>query len=138
MKTFAKDLNQALKTSFPTGPNPHTAVYVLLLRWAEDDLGVQFESSALRKVFETQFRFDVEEWQIPSLNSTRALQKKLYGFQDAHQSETELLIVYYGGHAKADSRRRRVLSRRKETRPFRKSIANHVYSHRQPNSRFLN
>ena len=62
LETFAKDLNQALKTLFPAGHNPHTAVYVLLLRWAEDDLGVEIESSTLRKVFETQFRFDVEEW----------------------------------------------------------------------------
>ena len=107
LETFAEDLNQALKTSFPPGPNYYTAVHVLLLRWADDDLGIQSEISALRSVFETRFHFDVEEWQIPSLNPTRALQKKLYGFQDAHQSETELLIVYYGGHAKSDSRRGR-------------------------------
>ena len=107
LEVFAEDLNQALKTSFPSGPNHYTAVHVLLLRWAEDDLGIQSEISALHSVFEIQFHFDVEEWQIPSLNPTRALQKKLYGFQDDHQSETELLIVYYGGHAKSDSRRGR-------------------------------
>ena len=107
LELFAEDLNQALKTSFPSGPNPYTAVHVLLLRWTEDDLGVEVEISALRKTFETGFHFDVEEWQIPSLNSTRALQKKLYNFQEVHQSETELLLVYYGGHAKADSRRGR-------------------------------
>lgn len=107
LETFAEDFNQALKTSFPSGPNLYTAVHVLLLRWIEDDLGVQIEMSALRRVFEALFHFDVEEWQIPSLNPTRALQKKLYGFQNAHQSETELLIVYYAGHAKADSRRGR-------------------------------
>lgn len=107
LEIFAEDLNQALKTSFPSGPDPYTAVHVLLLRWTEDDLGVQVEISALCRVFEIRFHFDVEEWQIPSLNPTRALQKKLYGFQDAHQSETELLIVYYGGHAKADPRRGR-------------------------------
>ena len=107
LETFAEDLNQALKTSFPSDPNHYTAVHVLLLRWADDDLGVQSEISALYSVFETQFHFDVEEWQIPSLNPTRALQEKLYGFQYAHQSETELLIVYYGGHGKSDSRRGR-------------------------------
>ena len=107
LETFAEDLNQALKASFPSNPNPYTSVHVLLLRWTEDDLGVQTEISALRRVFESRFHFDVEEWQIPGVNSTRALQKKLYGFQDAHQNQTELLIVYYGGHAKADSRRGR-------------------------------
>lgn len=107
LETFAQDLNQALKTSFPSGPNPYTAVHVLLFRWTEDDLGVQSEISALHRVFATRFHFNVEEWQIPSFNPTRALQKKLYGFQDAHQNETELLIIYYGGHAKADTRRGR-------------------------------
>ena len=107
LEIFAEDLNQALKTSFPSGPNYYTAVHVLLLRWADDDLGVQSEISALHNVFQTQFHFEVEEWQIPSLNPTRALQKKLYDFQNDHQSETELLIVYYGGHAKSDSRRGR-------------------------------
>ena len=107
LETFADDLNKALNTSFPSGPNPYTSVHVLLFRWTADDLGVNLEVSALRKVFETRFHFDVEEWQIPSVNPTRALQRKLYDFQDAHQSETELLIVYYGGHAKADFRRGR-------------------------------
>ncbi|KAL8885212.1 MAG: hypothetical protein Q9215_006898 [Flavoplaca cf. flavocitrina] len=41
------------------------------------------------------------------MNSTRALQTKLYDFQNTHQSEDELLIVYYGGHADADRRRGR-------------------------------
>ena len=107
LETFAQDLNQALQTSFPSKLNPYTSVHVLLLRWAEDDLGVQTEISALREVFETRFHFDVEEWQIPSVNSMRILQKKLYGFQEAHQDQKELLIVYYGGHAKADHRRGR-------------------------------
>ena len=107
LETFAEDLDQALKNSFPSGPSPYTAVHALLLRWTEDDLGVGVEIFALRRLFETRFHFHVEEWHIPSVNSTRALQKKLYVFQDAHQSETELLIVYYGGHGKADPRRGR-------------------------------
>ena len=107
LDTFVEDLDQALRTSFPPRLNPYTSVHVLLLRWIEDDLGVQIEISALRDVFESQFHFDVEEWQIPSVNSLRVLQKKLYDFQDAHQNQTELLIVYYGGHAKADVRRGR-------------------------------
>ena len=67
-----------------------------MLRWKEDDLGVQSEITQLREVFDRQFRFQTEEWYIPSRpNPTRALQSKLYSFQDSHQSERELLIVYY-------------------------------------------
>lgn len=53
-------------------------------------------------------RFTTEEFKIPSKpNPTRALQDKLYAFQNAHQDENELLIVYYAGHGEADSRRGR-------------------------------
>lgn len=83
-------------------------MYVLLLRWTDDDLKVQDELTRLKNVFEYQFGFTTEQWDIPSLNPTRALQTKLYDFQDAHQSEDELLIVYYGGHGHADRRGRSI------------------------------
>lgn len=110
LEDFANDLNQALKNSFPAPRNsyPYTAVYVLLLRWTDDDLMVQSEVSSLRNVLERQFSFNVEEWRIPGRGAYRALQEKVYGFQNAHQSESELLIVYYGGHGEADRRGRSI------------------------------
>lgn len=100
------DLDQALKNSFPRTTGPCTSVHVLLLRWIDDDLQVQREINDLRCVFRERFHFEVEQWDIPNTNSTRELQDKLYAFQKAHQSELELLIVYYGGHGKfsADGR----------------------------------
>lgn len=80
---------------------------LLLLRWSEDDLDVQDELTRLKNLFQSQFRFAAEQWDIPSHNPTRALQTKLYDFQNAHQTENELLIVYYGGHGGADRRRGR-------------------------------
>jgi hypothetical protein len=73
-------------------------VTVLLLKWIDDDLNIQIELDRLRDVFDFQFKFATEQWSISSTNPTRALQAKLYDFQEAHQSESELLIVYYGGH----------------------------------------
>lgn len=108
LREFANDLNQALQGSFPRSAHPYTAVHVLLLRWADDDLQVQSEIERLRRVFDRQFHFDIEEWQIPSSNPTRALQYKLFELQHAHQSESELLIVYYGGHGAADRRGRSI------------------------------
>ncbi|KAL8958678.1 MAG: hypothetical protein Q9193_004313 [Seirophora villosa] len=104
---FTEDLQKAISSSFPRKATPYTSVHVLLLRWAEDDLNVLDELTTLKRVFENQFRFATEQWDIPSQNSTRALQTKLYNFQDAHQNENELLIVYYGGHGDADRRRGR-------------------------------
>lgn len=93
---FSEDLQKAIQTSFPRPAHPYTAVTVLLLRWTDDDLNVQVEIDRLKNVFDLQFKFTTEQWNIPSKNSTRALQGKLFGFQEAHQSESELLIVYYG------------------------------------------
>ncbi|KAI4134407.1 MAG: hypothetical protein LQ341_006025, partial [Variospora aurantia] len=107
LEVFTSDLREAIYTSFPRRTTPYTSVHVLLLRWAEDDLNVLEELTILKWVFENQFRFATEQWDIPSQNSTRALQSKLYDFQDAHQDENELLIVYYGGHGDADRRRGR-------------------------------
>lgn len=84
---------------------------MLLLRWAEDDLNVQTELTSLKHIFEDQYRFATEQWDIPgqdSTQATRALQKKLYDFQDSHQCEDELLIVYYGGHGEPDRRGRSI------------------------------
>ena len=111
LKVFTDDLKQALKGSFPRSAHPYTAVYVLLLRWADDDLRVQSEIDQLRIVFDRRFHFETEEWQIPSSNPTRSLQNKLFHLQDAHQSESELLIVYYAGHGEADPRRGRSIWR---------------------------
>lgn len=102
LETFTNDLRQAIDSSYPQEQYPYSAVYVLLLQWAEDDLHIHLEADMLRKVFDRQFGFQTENWQIPSQNSSRALQKKIYDFQDAHQSSTELLILYYGGRAETD------------------------------------
>ena len=113
LETFASELDTALKTSFPSKSQPHmyTGVHVLLLRWLEDDLQIHREITMLESVFANQFHFRVEQWQIPSSNPTRALQTKLYSFREAHQNEEELLVVYYGGHSEADSRRGRSIWR---------------------------
>ncbi|KAL8915002.1 MAG: hypothetical protein Q9171_000442 [Xanthocarpia ochracea] len=107
LEVFSQDLQKAIANSFPRPSTLFTSVHVLLLRWVEDDLNVQEELTALKAVFDNQYGFATEQWNIPSQNSTRALQSKLYDFQNCHQSEDELLIVYYGGHGDADRRRGR-------------------------------
>ncbi len=112
LEVFTQDLKRALDGTFPRDAYPYSSVNVLLLSWEADDLDVASEISQLRRVFEWHFRFKAEEWRIPSgPNPTRALQDKLYAFQDAHQSEQELLIVYYAGHGEADPRRGRSIWR---------------------------
>ena len=104
LEVFTNDLNDALKGAFPqrTPVHPYTGVHALLLRWEDDDLDVQREITLLSQTLTGCLNFEVEEWHIPSKNSTRALQAKLYHFQEFHQKEDELLIVYYGGHSDYD------------------------------------
>ncbi|KAL8924219.1 MAG: hypothetical protein Q9208_004183 [Pyrenodesmia sp. 3 TL-2023] len=108
IEVFSQDLQKAITNSFPRPKTSYVSVNVLLLRWTEDDLKVQSELTALKTVFENQYNFVVEQWHIPSTNSTRALQTKLYDFQNFHQGEDELLIVYYAGHGDPDRRGRSI------------------------------
>lgn len=104
LAAFAGDLQQALNDTFPRDLSPYTGVYVLLLRWEEDDLKVQNDINVLRKVCEGKFHYDVWEWHLPSIESpTLALQDRLYAFLSAHRDKNELVIVYYGGHGVASS-----------------------------------
>ena len=107
LKTFVHDLAGSLTYSFPAKDCSYPAVYVVLLRWVEDNLGVQSEINKLRRVFENQFHFNVEEWYIPTSNPYEFLEDKIFHFKKDHQNESELLIFYYGGHAGEDLRRGR-------------------------------
>jgi hypothetical protein len=72
-------------------------VYVLLLRWKEDDLNVDIELKCLAKVFQA-YKFTTETFLIPSMNSQRELTKRVVSFLEHYDREDELLVVYYGGH----------------------------------------
>ena len=78
---------------------------MLFLRW-EDDVfiepgvnnGVQGEIDNLERVFKRDYGFQTSLYLIPSQNSQRCLQKRIYLLQEEHDRREELLVVYYGGH----------------------------------------
>ena len=76
----------------------YNRVYVLLLQWAADDLGVFEELDRLRSVFESSFHFTTEKWLIPSIDPEEELARKLMTFKRGKLS-TDLAILYYAGHA---------------------------------------
>ena len=105
LDVFVQDLQKAIKGAFPRKglPYPYTSVHALLVRWEDDDMGIDREIEKLASALRCFLNFEVEEdWTIPKENPQRALRQKLYTFQDAHQSEDELLIFYYGGHGRQD------------------------------------
>lgn len=76
----------------------YAAVYVLLLSWKHDDLGVDIEIDKLAVVFGEAYGFQVERFLIPNEEPDEALAESLKGFVRRYQNPRSLLIVYYGGH----------------------------------------
>jgi len=70
-----------------------------MIRWAQDDLGVARELNALASVFEGQYGFNVETWQIPANEkSHNSLMQKALDFLDEYDSTDNFFILYYAGH----------------------------------------
>ena len=99
VETFGKILTNAALNAFPNKQKPtrYKQVHALLLWWVADRLGVQSEIQELQDVFSRLYRFNTEEWQIPSDRAHNALALRLMQFLE-HEHEDHLLIVYYGGH----------------------------------------
>ncbi|KAL8748199.1 MAG: hypothetical protein Q9190_000018 [Brigantiaea leucoxantha] len=76
VETFGKILTNAALNAFPNKQKPP--------RYKQD-------------VFSRLYRFNTEEWQIPSDRAHNALALRLMQFLE-HEHEDHLLIVYYGGH----------------------------------------
>ena len=92
-------LTSAASAAFPTRrESRYQEVYVLLLNWEEDELGVNGELSKLQSVLRNLYNFYTEEWKIPSHRSHDSLAKKVTTFVEDYEGKDNLLIVYYGGH----------------------------------------
>ena len=106
-KDFMETANKAMTKAYPVhqrSRNPR--VGVLLLSFEEDDLGVAAEIAPLQEVFEKNYRYESEAWQIPSRSPLARLSSKLHEFREKYCDDNRepydalpLLIVYYGGHA---------------------------------------
>ena len=93
--------NQALPSR---GPTRYKEVKVLLVRWEEDDLDVDWELQDLSKVLGA-YGFDTETWLIPTDSAHLKMMQKASDFIRAFGGENTLFIVYYGGHAYVNSAR---------------------------------
>jgi len=86
--------------SIPKTPprSKYKNVYVLLLSWADDDLGVIKELEELNQLFKTTFNFTTHTWTIPSEESEYELMREVMNFRQG-KNQGDLIILYYGGHA---------------------------------------
>ncbi|KAI8713303.1 C2 domain-containing protein [Fusarium sp. LHS14.1] len=99
LERFVQDLQSSAKRAFPNSAySRYKEVEVLLIRWEEDELEVEWELNELHKIFRDLYGFSTEQFLIPSHNSHRKLNLKALSFVEEHENEDTLLIVYYGGH----------------------------------------
>ncbi|KAL9572694.1 hypothetical protein ACKAV7_003164, partial [Fusarium commune] len=74
---FVDDLQSAAKRAFPNSAySRYSEVQVLLIRWEEDELEVDWELNELRRVFHNLYGFTTDKFLIPTQNSHRKLNHK--------------------------------------------------------------
>ncbi|KAL8790691.1 MAG: hypothetical protein Q9213_000539 [Squamulea squamosa] len=99
VETLGKVLNNAAAAAFPRTTSSHYCdVYVLLLSWEDDDLGVVSEIDDLGAVFRDIYGYRVGKWKIPSTTSHNALVYQIMQSLRDFESSDKLFITYYGGH----------------------------------------
>jgi len=81
----------------------YSAVYALMLYWEEDDLNVAPEVASLEATFREIYRYSTQIWKIGSKKPGLELKERLITFLKENDAEGNLVIFYYGGHAKPNS-----------------------------------
>jgi hypothetical protein len=100
VEKFGEDLQVAITAAWPTRHgNRYKEAHVLMLSWEDDNLGVEREIRRLKHVFSALYRFDVQEFKIPSKTPGKATTSRISDFLE-NDSPNCLLIVYYAGHAR--------------------------------------
>ncbi|PVH80663.1 hypothetical protein DL98DRAFT_588255 [Cadophora sp. DSE1049] len=106
LSTFAQRLEVAATKIFPNkGRSRYKDVQVLLLRWEQDTMGVQYELDDLAAAFAESYGFKTETWLIPSSQPHLALMGKAFKMVQDFGMKDNLLIVYYAGHGGMNSSR---------------------------------
>ncbi|CZT07236.1 uncharacterized protein RCO7_07252 [Rhynchosporium graminicola] len=107
LESFARDLQCAADRAFPNEGRAqvrYRKVSVILLRWEDDEMKVEWELEDLEKVF-GNYGFETEKWMIPSKNSHLKLMSKAVDVVKEHDGNGGLVIVYYAGHAGINANR---------------------------------
>ncbi|KAK0127369.1 hypothetical protein ONS96_006918 [Cadophora gregata f. sp. sojae] len=107
LEAFARDLQNAADRAFPNEGRAkarYNNVSVLLLRWEDDKMNVEWELDDLQKVFR-DYGFNTDRWLIPSKNSHLKLMSKVVDVVEENDGSGNLVIVYYAGHGGINSSR---------------------------------
>lgn len=106
LPNWLKLLSTSLEAAWPKRHVCYSKVAVLILSWEDTDMpNTSVEIKRLQSVFQDAYHFDVESWQIPSVDPDLELLFKTQSLIKSHQGVDNLLIVYYAGHARPGSLR---------------------------------
>ncbi|KAK0118179.1 hypothetical protein ONS95_012484 [Cadophora gregata] len=105
LAAFSRDVNNAARRAFPNrGRSRYGTVNICLIRWEDDELGVQNEVSALDNVLQS-YGFQTNIFLIPGTNSHWDLMRKMIDFIQAYDNDQNLFVLYYAGHGRMNSAR---------------------------------
>ncbi|KAH6718763.1 hypothetical protein BKA61DRAFT_596219 [Leptodontidium sp. MPI-SDFR-AT-0119] len=105
VEKFARDLQSGVDALWSSRNYPrYKEVRVLLMRWQEDNLGVEEELLRLKYVFSHLYRYDVQCFEIPNKSPARVTISKVSSLI-ADCGVDSLVIIYYGGHAALSQQR---------------------------------
>ena len=91
--------DKTIRGHYRDGKAGYAHVGVLFLTWEADDLHCNAtEVDSLNKMFEEEFLFETEAFQIPSKKSSTALMATVAAFCMKYDSPDCLAIIYYAGH----------------------------------------
>ncbi|ROV96556.1 hypothetical protein VMCG_07814 [Cytospora schulzeri] len=111
LKEFVADFADGIKNVFPRRTRNYDRAHALFISWDDDDLDTEGEIVDLEALLKEHFRFTAEakdfttsHFKIPSkeycfqlLEGELVFRRNLYALE-----ESDLLIIYYGGHGKLD------------------------------------
>ena len=99
-------LNEQLIGHYPTSIYDYTEVAACVMFWEDaDKTGYREEAERVRMLFEETFGYHTQLHAIPNRNSQFFVDRVIAGLLESHDSDSTLLIIFYGGHGDADSGR---------------------------------
>lgn len=100
--TFQTELASELDRFQPRRGKDYAAVSVLMLLWQDDDLGCLAEVKQFSSLLETDFRYSVRQFLIPSDRPHASLNRAVSDFLYSNGSYGNLVLIYYAGHGDPD------------------------------------
>lgn len=95
---IAEEFHRNTSTYFLDGLE-YESVFALLIHWRDNDIAPDREITALRKLFEDDFNFEVTTFPIPSQGGQQRLALEISSIVYQWSSKlNSLIIIYYAGH----------------------------------------